>query len=135
MSRGDSGVAYIAWNVRCQLSPPMIGNVASNAADCIDVATSRPGARNWRYVTPPSAAVDPTRRRTPPSPMPIAVRNSSGVRNDVNTDERNVRRYWSARCSMTWVTPAIGVYSISERPVSRRKTSSSVDRRTRTVSG
>src|SRR4029079_17457618 len=49
MSRGDSGVAYIAWNVRCQLSPPMIGNVASNAADCIDVATSRPGARNCRY--------------------------------------------------------------------------------------
>ena len=36
MSRGDSGVAYMAWNVRCQFSPPMIGNVASNAADCID---------------------------------------------------------------------------------------------------
>ena len=48
MSRGESGVAYIAWNVRCQLSPPMIGNVASNAADCMTVATSRPGARNWR---------------------------------------------------------------------------------------
>jgi len=48
MSRGDSGVAYIAWNVRCQFNPPMIGNVASNAADCMTVATSRPGARNWR---------------------------------------------------------------------------------------
>src|SRR6476619_823390 len=105
MSRGDSGVAYIVWNVRCQLSPPMIGNVASNAADCIDVATSSPGARNWRYDTPPSAAVDDA-LTYPPRPIPIAVRNSSGVRNDVNTDERNVRRYWTARCSMTWVTPA-----------------------------
>src|SRR5690349_15991539 len=38
--------------------------------------------------------------------MPIAVRNSSGVRNDVNADERNVRRYWTARCSTTWVRPA-----------------------------
>ncbi len=56
MSRGDSGVAYIAWNVRCQLRPPMIGNVASNAAACITVAASNPGARNWRYVSPPSAA-------------------------------------------------------------------------------
>ncbi len=56
MSRGDRGVAYIAWNVRCQLSPPMIGNIASNAADCMTVAASSPGARNWRYVNPPSAA-------------------------------------------------------------------------------
>ena len=48
MSRGEIGVAYIAWNVFCQVRPPMIGNVASNAADCIVVAARRPGARNWR---------------------------------------------------------------------------------------
>ena len=34
--------------------------------------------------------------------MPIAVRNSSGVRNDVKMRPRNVRRYWTARCSTTW---------------------------------
>ena len=70
-----------------------------------------------------------------PSPRPIAGRNRTGLRNDVKIDARNVRRYWSARCSTTRVITAIGAYSISDRPVSRRKTSSRVDRRTRTVSG
>ena len=50
-------------------------------------------------------------------------------------DARNVRRYWIARCSTTRVMTGHRRYSISERPVSRRNTSSSVDRRTRTVSG
>src|SRR5258706_11584566 len=86
----------------------MIGKVASNAADCMTVAASKPGARNCRYVSPPNAA-PPDRSMYPPSPTPIAVRNSSGLRNDVKTDERNVRRYWTARCSMTWVRPATGL--------------------------
>ena len=48
MSRGEIGVACIAWKIRLQSSPPMIGKVASNDADCIAVAASSPGARNWR---------------------------------------------------------------------------------------
>src|SRR4029079_3879421 len=100
MSRDDSGVAYIAWNVRCQLRPPMIGNVASKAADCIHVATSSPRARNWVDDTPPSAAVEDA-LTYPPRPIPIAVRNSSGVRHDVNTDERNVRPYRTPPALMT----------------------------------
>ena len=48
MSRGEIGVAYIAWKILLQTRPPMIGNVASNAADCIAVDASRPGARNAR---------------------------------------------------------------------------------------
>ena len=43
-----------------QTRPPMIGNVASNEADCIAVAASSPGARNTRYGTPPSAALSET---------------------------------------------------------------------------
>src|SRR5258705_5238442 len=35
MSRGEIGVAYIAWQTRLHSSPAMIGNVASNEADCI----------------------------------------------------------------------------------------------------
>ena len=48
MSRGEIGVACIAWKTRLHTSPFMIGNVASNAADCIAVAASSPGARNAR---------------------------------------------------------------------------------------
>jgi hypothetical protein len=55
MSRLRSGVAYMAWNVRFQTSPPMIGNVDSKEPACIAVATRRPGARNAMYGTPPSA--------------------------------------------------------------------------------
>ena len=43
MSRGEIGVANMAWNVPLQVSPPMIGNVASKAAVCIAVAARRPG--------------------------------------------------------------------------------------------
>jgi hypothetical protein len=56
-SRLVIGVAYIAWNTRLHTSPAMIGNVASNDAACMAVATSRPGARNAMYGTPPSAAL------------------------------------------------------------------------------
>ena len=48
MSRGEIGVAYIAWKTLFQTRPLMIGNVASKAADCIAVAASSPGARNAR---------------------------------------------------------------------------------------
>ena len=55
----------------------MIGNVASNDADCIAVAASRPGARNGGTTRPPSAAVEVPSSTYDPSPMPIAARNSS----------------------------------------------------------
>src|SRR6476620_7455970 len=48
MSRGEIGVAYIAWKTRLHSSPAMIGNVASNDAVCIAVAARRPGARKTR---------------------------------------------------------------------------------------
>ena len=100
MSRGEIGVAYIAWKVLLQTSPPMIGKVASNEADCIAVAASRPGARKTRYGTPPSAALD-SGETNAPSPRPIAVRNMTGDRNEVKIDERKVRRYCRKRCSKT----------------------------------
>ena len=39
-----------------------------------------------------------------PRPRPIAVRNSTGERNDEKMLARNVRRYWSHRCSKTRLT-------------------------------
>ena len=128
----------------------MIGNVASKDAEFMAAAASSPGARNTRYEIPPRAAALSSSTYDP-RPRPIAARNRVGVTNDVKMVERNVRRYVIRRCSKTcdrpepdgWpgaggvrVMAAIGRrYSISERPVSRRKTSSSDDRRTRTVSG
>ena len=47
-SRPLIGVAYIAWKTRLHWRPAMIGKVDSNAADCIAVDASRPGARNAR---------------------------------------------------------------------------------------
>ena len=41
------GVAAIAWKTLLHRIPDMIGNVDSKAADCIAVAASSPGARNW----------------------------------------------------------------------------------------
>ena len=42
MSRGEIGVACMAWNWRSQSRPPMTGKVASTAADCM---TARRGGR------------------------------------------------------------------------------------------
>ena len=76
--------------------------------------------------------------------MPIAVRNRTGERNEVKIDARNVRRYWQEAVledatdgrRAGWASDGHRLaYSISERPVRRRKTSSSEDRRTSTVSG
>ena len=89
MSRGDSGVEYMAWKTRFHSSPAMTGNIDSNAADCMAVAASRPGARKTRYGTPPSALGFETYE---PSPIPIAARNMTGERNDEKIDARNVRR-------------------------------------------
>ena len=89
MSRGEMGVAYMPWKIRLQTRPAMIGNIASKEADCIAVAASSPGARKTRYGTPPIAAESET---YVPSPMPIAVRNRIGDRNDEKIDARNVRR-------------------------------------------
>ncbi len=47
MSRTEMGVAAMAWKTLLHRIPAMIGKVASKAADCIAVAASRPGARNW----------------------------------------------------------------------------------------
>jgi hypothetical protein len=78
----------------------MIGNVASNDAACIAVAASNPGARNARYETPPMAFVGELETYEP-RPSPMAVRKRTGDRNEVNTVDRNVRRYWSQWCSKT----------------------------------
>ena len=48
MSRGEIGVAYIAWKIRLHSSPLMIGKVASNDAEFMAAAASNPGARNSR---------------------------------------------------------------------------------------
>ena len=72
----------------------MIGNVASNAADCMQVAASRPRREEREVDTPPSAAVESPLSTYEPSPRPIAARNRIGVRNEVKIVERNVRRYW-----------------------------------------
>src|SRR5689334_16343318 len=55
MSRAEIGVAYMPWKIRFHSSPAMIGNIASNEADCIALAASRPGARKTRYGTSPIA--------------------------------------------------------------------------------
>ena len=52
-SRPLTGVAYIAWKIRVQTRPLMIGKAASKAADCMHADASSPGARNARYETPP----------------------------------------------------------------------------------
>src|SRR5260221_2705603 len=119
----------------------MIGKVASNAADCMEVAANRPGARNARYDTPPSEATEELDTYDP-RPNPIAVRNRAGDRNEEKIDARKVRRYCRNRCSKTRAAVEFGrasaiivdPYSINDRPVRRRKTSSSEERLTRTVS-
>ena len=58
MSLPSIGVACIAWKIRLQSRPFITGKVASNAADCIAVAASNPGARKARYDTPPSAELE-----------------------------------------------------------------------------
>src|SRR5215212_8109508 len=88
----------------------MIGKVDSNAAACIVVAASSPGARNWRYERPPSAWLAvPDRSTYVPRPTPIASRNITGFRNDEKIDARNVREYCRARLSTTRVMTAIGL--------------------------
>ena len=47
MSRTEMGVAAMAWKTLLHRIPDMIGNVDSKAADCMAVAASSPGARNW----------------------------------------------------------------------------------------
>ena len=81
-----SGVAYIAWKTLVpDRSPPMIGKVASNEAVCIAVARAAPGARNCE-VRDAAERRGSSRRRTPPSPRPIAVRNRTGDRNELKID-------------------------------------------------
>ena len=110
------GVANIAWKIRFHSSPPMIGNVASNAAVCIAVAASRPGARNARYGTPPSAArVDVD---VGAEPRPIAARNSDGRQERAEDRSRGTSAGTAGRrCSKTRPIPADG------RPGARRAAS------------
>ena len=55
-ARGPIGVAYMAWKIRRQTRPIMTGNVDSKIATCIADPASSPGARKWRYGTPPKAS-------------------------------------------------------------------------------
>ena len=90
MSRGEIGVAYIAWKTLLQISPPMIGNVASNEAR-LHRRRGQQARREEDEVR--HAAEWPSCSTTyAPSPMPIAVRNRTGDRNDEKIDARNVRR-------------------------------------------
>ena len=91
VASGVSGVACIAWYRPVQRKPPRTGNVASNEPVCITVETSRPGAMNARYDTPPMAALSAWSTNAP-SPTPIASRNITGVRNEPTIDPRQVRR-------------------------------------------
>jgi hypothetical protein len=88
-SSAASGVEIIDWNVRFQVIADMMGYIASPAAVCIACEARSPGARNTRYGTPLSASLFDT---YPPSPIPIAVRNRIGERNDEMIDARKVRR-------------------------------------------
>src|SRR5215203_4884710 len=63
------------------------------------LATSRPGATNSRYVTPATSALRSSTR--PPSPTPIAPRNSSGARRLENTEPRHSRLNTRASRSTT----------------------------------
>jgi hypothetical protein len=55
------------------------------------VETSRAGARNWRYGTPPSAFVPPLSTYEP-RPTPIATRNRNGCAKLPKIEPRHVRR-------------------------------------------
>jgi hypothetical protein len=54
----------------------MIGQSDSPAAACIALAAMSPGVTNARYETPATVSCS----TSPPTPSPIAPRNSSGVR-------------------------------------------------------
>ena len=122
-----------------QTRPPHDRERRLAAADCIAAAASSPGARNARYGTPPSAP----RSSDDVAAEPDAHRGQEQHRRQERAEDRarHVRRYSRSRCSRTRPT-VDGMrqrghrpQSISERPVRRRKTSSSVDRRTSTLSG
>ena len=92
-----------------QVSPPMIGNVASKAAACIVVAARRPGreelrgttARRARRRVPTGRRRSRARRRSPAGTGPGSGRTRRST-------PRNVRRYCSARSSTTRVMTVIG---------------------------
>ena len=57
----------------------MIGKVASNAADCIAVAASRPGRQELEVGDARRALLELPASTYVPSPRPIAVRNRTGL--------------------------------------------------------
>ena len=143
MSRGAIGVANMAWKTRLQTSPAddregrLEGRGLHGAW-----RQAGPGRGTARYDTPPSDRVRSTRRHSRPDPMPIAARNRTGVRNELKMlgPERPPVEVQAVLEDTSdprpdGPAPADRHQSISERPVSRRNTSSSDERRTRTVSG
>src|SRR4051812_46712517 len=75
----------------------MTGNADSNDAVCMRVAASSPGARYSRYA-PPTLAAEVALTYVP-SPIPIAIRNITGDRNELKIEPRHVRRYSRKLCS------------------------------------
>ena len=90
MSRGVIGVAYIAWKTLLQIEP---AHDREHRLERRRLHRGR-GQQPGREEDEVRHAADARRRprRTPPSPMPIAVRNMTGDRNDEKIDARNVRR-------------------------------------------
>ena len=66
----------------------MIGNVDSKAADCIAVAARRPGRQELEVGDAAERGRVARRRRSVPSPRPIAARNRTGDRNELNDRSR-----------------------------------------------
>ena len=139
-SRGVIGVAYIAWKTRLQTRPAMIGKVASKDAACMHEATSSPGARKAMYGDASEGGIGPAAVDVPTDPESHRGQEQHGGQEraedagperapvgdePVFEDAPDARRRIGDRRHQ----------STSDRPVSRRNTSSSVDRRTSTVSG
>ena len=135
------GVASMAWKFLIHLMPAMTGYDASEKPSCMAWAASRPGARNVEIVD----AVDLVRRSREPRPRPMAARYSTGLRNVENIEPATaacMRAPGSRRPAAPSSSPfgpclpsRVSRYSTRLRPVRWRKTSSSVLRRTRAVSG
>ena len=127
MSRGQIGVADIAWKTWFQLKPRMIGNIDSNAAVCIGVAARSPR----QEIEVRHAAQRRAVRHVAPSPSPIAVRNRPGdgtrrrSRHGKSVDRARADARRPGRASNSATRARSRPQSMRLRPVRRRKTSSS----------
>ena len=138
MSRGEIGVAYIAWKIRCHSSPADDRERRLERRRLHRGRGEQARARGTRgSVTPPSAA---SASDVDVAPEPDAHRRQEQDRRQERREDRGAERAPVLEQPVL-EDPADGDrrraaidghrrYSISERPVSRRNTSSSVDRRT-----